>query len=71
MRQKYINLILCSGVLFIVFVYGDFAYEGSQYLGCQLFNVDVFVCKSYESVNIAFLCFDFIYLILQFGYLCF
>ena len=71
MRQEYVNLIFCSGVIFIVFVYGDFAYESSQYLGRQFFNVDVFVCQGYESVDIVFLGFEFIYLILQFGYLCF
>ena len=71
MCQKYVNLIFCSGVVFIVFVYGDFAYESSQYPRCQFFNVDVFVCQGYESFNIAFLSFNCIYLILQFGYLCF
>lgn len=70
MCQKYVNLIFCSGVVFIVFVYGDFAYESSQYLRCQFFNVNIFVCQGNEPINIAFLCFDFIYLILQFGYLC-
>ena len=53
MRKVYVDL-LCGGftMLCAFFVYHDLGYKGTDDLGRERFDIDEFLCKSYEMLYI-------------------